>query len=263
MGGILYIIVFNIIYIMTHHKDKSVLNQLPAKQMFALGIIGGFLIFCTLGFFYLLFTGSDGLSEKGSSPSRNTAAAPGNPTAAPTPQPSGKVTPIDDDRDHIRGDKKAKLSLVEYSDFECPFCGRFHTTMNQVLEAYDGDVNWVYRHLPLTQLHAGAQDKSLASECAGEQGKFWEFADALFEDQNLPVSELSNLAEEVGVRDIKDFESCIEGKVYGAKVGQDAADAAGNGTPHTLVVDEDGNVVGTIRGAQPFESVQQTLDALL
>jgi len=253
---------------MTQHKDASLLDQLPAKQMFALGIIGGFLIFCTLGFFYLLFVDGSGIADRGSS-ARNTAGTPS--AAAPTPvaPPSGTITPLDTDRDHLRGDKKAKITLVEYSDFECPFCGRFHETMNQVLDEYDGEVNWVYRHLPLTQLHAGAQTKALASECAGEQGKFWEFADELFADQNLPVSELSNLASSVGVKNIKDFESCIEGKVYGAKVGQDAADAAGNGTPHTIVVDEDGKILTSIRGAVPFEDpsspqdVKRIIDSVL
>ncbi|MDD3896751.1 MAG: thioredoxin domain-containing protein [Candidatus Peribacteraceae bacterium] len=89
------------------------------------------------------------------------------------------VPPIDLATDHIRGDKNAAYSLIEYSDFECPFCARHWPTMNQLI-ADDSDVNWVYRHFPLG-FHPQAQPAAEASECAAEQGKFWEYADLLSE----------------------------------------------------------------------------------
>ena len=91
----------------------------------------------------------------------------------------GTVVPVDPENDHIRGDKDAPYSIIEYSDFECPFCARHWPTMKQIL-ADDLEVNWVYRHFPLA-FHPQAQPAAEASECAAEQGKFWEYADVLNE----------------------------------------------------------------------------------
>ncbi len=95
-------------------------------------------------------------------------------------QPTGdleKMTPITS-KDHIRGNPDAPVKIVEYSDTECPFCKRFHTTMKEVMDEYgkDGKVAWVYRHFPLDQLHSKARKEAVALECANEQGgndKFW------------------------------------------------------------------------------------------
>lgn len=86
--------------------------------------------------------------------------------------------------DHIRGDINAPVKIVEFSDIDCPFCKKFHTTMQEVMKTYgkDGKVAWVYRHLPLTQLHPDAKNKAEASECVTEIGgkdKFWAFVDRL------------------------------------------------------------------------------------
>jgi len=82
--------------------------------------------------------------------------------------------------DHIRGAAKAPITMVEYSDFQCPFCKRFHPTMQRIMKDYDGKVSWVYRNFPLSSIHQYAQARAEAAECASEQGKFWEYADALF-----------------------------------------------------------------------------------
>jgi len=87
--------------------------------------------------------------------------------------------------DHTRGDLGARIQVVEYSDFECPFCGRFHDTMKQVMSKYEesGDVAWTYRHFPLDQIHPQATPLALASECVADLGgndKFWEFSDTMF-----------------------------------------------------------------------------------
>lgn len=87
--------------------------------------------------------------------------------------------------DHINGKSDARIQVVEYSDFECPFCGRFHETMNQVMAEYgeSGDVNWIYRHFPLEQIHPNAFSLAVASECVSELGgndKFWEFSNMIF-----------------------------------------------------------------------------------
>ena len=87
------------------------------------------------------------------------------------------------DSDHIRGDKGAQAYLIEYSDFECPFCVRFHPTAQQLKDEYGNDLAWVYRHYPLDQLHPQARPAALASECVAEIGgeeAFWKFADEVF-----------------------------------------------------------------------------------
>lgn len=83
----------------------------------------------------------------------------------------------------VRGDKNAKVTIVEYSDFQCPFCQRAIPTMEQILNDYKGQVRLVYKHLPLPSIHPNAQITAEASECAGEQNKFWEFHDVLFNKQ--------------------------------------------------------------------------------
>lgn len=89
------------------------------------------------------------------------------------------LAPVTKD-DHIMGASKPKVTLIEYSDFECPFCQRFHPTVKQLAAKYPNDVAVVYRHFPLESIHPNARGYAVASECAGAQGKFWEFADTLF-----------------------------------------------------------------------------------
>jgi len=90
-----------------------------------------------------------------------------------------ELTPVST-QDHITGTANASITIIEYSDFQCPFCKRFYPTTQQVLKDYQGKVRLVYRHFPLTQIHPYAQAMAEASECAAEQGKFWEYVDALF-----------------------------------------------------------------------------------
>lgn len=93
-------------------------------------------------------------------------------------QPVPEVTAAD----HVRGAADARITIVEYSDFQCPFCARFHDVLKAVV-ASEPDVRWVYRHLPLTTVHPMAVPAAEAAECASEQGRFWEFADVLFQEQ--------------------------------------------------------------------------------
>jgi protein-disulfide isomerase len=92
------------------------------------------------------------------------------------------LPPVSGD-DYVRGPANARITIVEYSDFDCPFCQQFHMTMNEIMKAYPNDVRWVYRHFPLVQLHPNAENVARVSECvrnAGGAEKFWEFADEYF-----------------------------------------------------------------------------------
>lgn len=93
-------------------------------------------------------------------------------------QPVPEVTAAD----HVRGAADARVTVVEYSDFQCPFCARFHDVLKAVVSS-EPDVRWVYRHLPLPSVHPMAVPAAEAAECAAEQGRFWEYADVLFQEQ--------------------------------------------------------------------------------
>lgn len=95
---------------------------------------------------------------------------------------AAQIPPVSD-QDHVRGNRGAKVLLIEYSDFECPFCSNFHATAQQIIDEYGDDVAWIYRHYPLDQLHPNARPAAIASECVTEIGgdeAFWKFADEAF-----------------------------------------------------------------------------------
>lgn len=182
-----------------------------------------------------------------------------------------EVAPVSD-ADHIRGNPNAKLVIVEYSDFDCPFCKNFHATMQALMNEYGagGNVAWVYRHFPLTSLHPSASYIAEASECVAQIGgndAFWKFSDLVFSERstNEPtnVARLPEFAAAAGV-DETDFESCLNSGRGKAKVESDQQNAVaigGTGTPYSLVIF--GDQVMTINGAQPYEIVKQMVDGLL
>jgi protein-disulfide isomerase len=238
--------------------------MLPPKTAFLLGIVGAILTLGTVGFVIL---GGCLLKGSCSIPTAQGAAAP--VAAAPTPTvddgsaPSGPV-PVVSDADWSRGDANAPVTIVEYSDYQCPFCGRFHPTMLQVMADYKGKVRWIYRHFPLS-FHPNAEPAAEAAECAGEQGKFWEFSDAMFanQDSESPDFYLST-AVKLGVNKAK-FQDCVSSKKYSSKIqaqSQGGAAAGVNGTPGSYVIDKNGQVQ-EIRGALPYESVKAMIDAAL
>ncbi|OGH40920.1 MAG: hypothetical protein A2894_01385 [Candidatus Levybacteria bacterium RIFCSPLOWO2_01_FULL_40_64] len=177
---------------------------------------------------------------------------------APQPQAGTENTaglenmnPIEDS-DHIRGNPNAPVKIVEYSDMECPFCKRFHSTMQQVMDEYgkNGKVAWVYRHFPLDSIHSQARTEAVASECANELGgndAFWKYADRFFEltpsnNQTNIATVLPQIAREIGLDETK-FNSCLASKKYDKHI-QDELDNAtatgGNGTPWSIIVTASG-----------------------
>lgn len=195
-------------------------------------------------------------------PSNNAVNNNGNP-----PQQAGPLKPITN-KDHIRGNPNAPIIIVEYSDFDCPFCKSFHVTMKQVLEKNNGKVAWVYRHFPLPQLHPNAFKKAEASECVAElagNDAFWKYADKLFESTPLVgLEQLPNLAGEIGL-DVVRFTICLSGNKYKSLVDnsiKDGSTAGVQGTPKSFIV-KDGKVVDTIDGAQPIDSITPKIDAAL
>jgi protein-disulfide isomerase len=250
----------------TQHP-KPFLETVPSKTAFLLGFVSAILVLGTIGFIVL---GACLLGSGCNLPVRAalTEDQPSNPNppAQPTTQPTApanKPAAVTDE-DHVLGDKKAIITMIEYSDFECPFCDRFHPTTKQILEAYPGKVRLVFRHFPLS-FHANAESAAVASECAAEQGKFWEFADKLFANQDkLGADFYKQTAKELKLNSSK-FDTCLSTNKYLEKVRKQAQEGAGagiTGTPGTFLIDKNGNIQ-TIKGAQPFESVKSQIDAML
>lgn len=157
-----------------------------------------------------------------------------------------------------RGGKTAKVVIVEFADFECPYCARAHETVMAVLKAYGDKVRIVFRHYPLS-FHAKAPKAAEATACADEQGKFWEMHDALFESQELDVESLKIQAKQIGVDDVK-FASCLDSGKTAALVKRDmvAGQVAGvSGTPAFFI---NGFMLS---GAQPEDAFRKVIDAEL
>ena len=183
------------------------------------------------------------------------------------------LRPVSKGRDHIRGDPAAPVTLVEYSDFECPFCKRFHLTAKRLVDESKGQLKWVYRHFPLDELHPGkARKEAVASECAAEIGgndAFWKFADRFFEltasnNRTDVDAVLPQIASEIGL-DKARFASCLASGRHDRRVAEDAQDAAasgGRGTPWSFIVSKSGKAY-SLSGAQPYAAVKQLVDLAL
>ncbi len=147
------------------------------------------------------------------------------------------VVPVDDERDHIRGPKHAPVTVVEYGDFECPYCGLAEPAVRELLSDF-GDVRYVWRHLPLTDVHPHAQLAAEATEAAAKQGAFWELHDLLLEHQGaLTVRDLTGYATSLGL-DVERFTADLRKHVGAACVAEDtdSADLSGvSGTPTFFV----------------------------
>lgn len=182
-----------------------------------------------------------------------------------------KVAEVTND-DWIKGTIDAPIVIVEYSDFDCPFCSRFHATMDQVVEESDGQVAWVYRHFPLEQLHPQAAGVALAAECVGEQAGqegFWKFTDRYFElrgaqDTTAHGVLIPQLAIEAGA-DQTAFTTCFENTTYASKIQahmDNAIETGGRGTPWSILIGPSGKTY-PINGAQTKQAVQQLVNLAL
>ena len=251
----------------TPFKQQSFYDLLSGKNAFWLGFVTAILVLGTLGFIILgsrLMGGtlSLGVAKGNAAYAVQDDLADAGAAAVPQPEPTAVAAVSDDD--HVRGNKDAKVTIIEYSDFECPFCGSFHPTMQQVMAQYGDKVRWVYRHFPLS-FHPSAGPAANAAECASEQGKFWEYADELFANQqSLSDTFYKQLATNVGLN-VTNWESCYTASKYENKIqlqAQEGANAGVTGTPGSFIIDENGNAI-PIKGALPFSSVSAAIDQML
>ncbi len=139
---------------------------------------------------------------------------------------------VDPERDHIRGPRDAVVTVVEYGDFECPYCGRAESTMRELLGS-DSDLRYVWRHLPLNDVHSHAQLAAEASEAAAAQGRFWDFYDSLFADQGaLTTRDIIARAQQLGL-DTERFTRELLHHDYASRVAEDVASADESGVSGT------------------------------
>ncbi len=176
------------------------------------------------------------------------------------------------DMDYIRGNPNAPILLIEYSDYDCPFCKEYHNTLKRIMDEYGvtGKVAWVYRHFPLGQLHPNSPKISEAALCVGSLGgndAFWDFTDLIFEERELDeatnVTKIPDYVETVGV-DVDAYAACMNGTEMEERVSasvQDAFNIGANGTPYSVLIVGDQQAV--INGAQPYDIVKGIVENLI
>ena len=142
--------------------------------------------------------------------------------------------PVDPKRDHVRGPDDAPVTLVEYGDFQCPYCGEAYPVVNELRARFGDQLRFVFRHMPLSDLHPRAPFAAEAAEAAAGQGCFWEMHDRLFEHQHeLEDSDLRAHAEAVGVADGARFDAELRDRAHAARVEEDYRSGAESGVPST------------------------------
>lgn len=176
-------------------------------------------------------------------------------------QPEGNVSFNITSDNHIKGNINAPVTLVEFSDFECPFCERHVPTIERILSEYKDTVRLVYKHYPLSNIHPNAQKAAEASECSSEQGKFWEYHDLLFANQKsgFSVVKFKQWAVQLGLN-ANQFNNCLDSSKYEKKVKDDLAEGSAkgvDGTPATFVNGE------LVSGSVPFEVFKEKIDKII
>jgi protein-disulfide isomerase len=167
--------------------------------------------------------------------------------------------PVELSQAPLRGPADAPVTIVEFSDFQCPYCKGIQPVIQQLRERYPEQVNWRFKDLPLTAIHPGAQSAAEAARCAGEQGKFWEYRDALFKADQVTLDMHKGVAESLGL-DGEPFMRCMASGKYREAVetdGQEAEALGISGTP-TFVIN---GIV--LAGAQPLEEFTRVIESEL
>jgi Na+:H+ antiporter, NhaA family len=150
------------------------------------------------------------------------------------PQIATLTPPVDPARDHVLGSPAAPVTLVEYGDFQCPYCGEAYPVVQELRQRFGDQLRFVFRHMPLADLHPRAPFAAEAAEAAGAQGRFWEMHDRLFEHQHqLDDAELRGHAAAVGVEDGERFDAELRDGVHAARVDEDLQSGARSGVPST------------------------------
>ena len=231
------------------------------------------------GYFTNAAVDDDGGSNGGAAVANPTAAAPAA-VAQATPTPPIRVDNVSVDDDPSWGPADAKVTVVEFSDFQCPYCSRFYSqTYSQIKQQYEGKIRFVFRDFPLSSIHPWAEKAAEAAGCANDQGKFWEYHDAIFQNQAtitqnyqtaaasgdeaaglaVTVDGFKSTATDLGL-DATAFGQCLDSGTRAQEVQKDYQDGITYGVTGTPAFFVEGLLVV---GAQPFANFQAAIDAAL
>ncbi len=179
--------------------------------------------------------------------------------AAPPAAPAKVNVSADDDPSW--GPQNAPVTIIEFSDFQCPFCGRFHRdTYDQIRKNYSGKIRFVYRDFPIVQLHPYAEISAQAADCVNEQGQFWPYHDLLLSNQDISgASDLRRFAAQLGI-DMSTYDDCVRTQRYQQEVAKDLQDGTGYGVQGTPTFFINGQ---PLVGAQPYVAFASVIDAEL
>lgn len=251
-------------------KPKDHYNLKIPRLSFKDGNLNIYLVFVLVIFSFLLGMLTNKvlyLENQVKNGSNANAAAINDPNAQPTVPAPPQVVEVENGKLPILGDENAKVTIVEFSDFQCPFCKRYiDETHEQLKEKYidTGKVKFAFRHYPLTSIHPNAQIAHEASECANEQGKFWEYHDLIFAQQDTwspqtladATTSLVGYAGELSLN-TDQFQSCVESEKYKQVVLDDleaGSQVQVDGTPAFFV-----NGYRLV-GAQPFSEFERVIE---
>lgn len=196
------------------------------------------------------------------------------PAAAAGAVPSGAIKPLTIAGRPSKGSPKAKLTIVEYADYECPFCGRYGAEVfPQIDREYvmTNKVQYVFKNYPIAQLHPASFKAHVAAACAGDQSRYWEMHHKLYSDQrNFTLERFTEHAAALKL-DLPGFRACMDSGKHDALINADIAEAQGGGVQGTPVfvlafTDPNGKVITPSRvlvGAQPYEAFKEAIDAML
>ncbi len=220
-----------------HHKKESAC-ECPKKPYGLYALIGVLALFLVIS----MFTAGFGLRATGSATIDNANAFPDIDAEAIT--------------DPSLGPEDAKVTIVEYSDFECPFCQRVQETIKQVIEEYKGQVRLVFKNYPLS-FHKNAVIAAEAGECANEQGKFWEMHDKMFANRlSLEEKDLKKYAKDIGLNEAQ-FNQCLDSGKYKSAIDKDVVDGNKRGFSGVPAFFINGRLLS---GAQPIEEFRKIID---
>ena len=245
-------------------SKPSIFIGASPRLTFIMGLLVGVAGVSLIGFVLaasFAFSSKSPLAGSGSNVAQApTATAPTGPTAP---------SPVDiaiKETDYVRGNADAPVTIVEYSDLECPFCKSFHPSVIQIMNEYPNQVRWIYRHFPLS-FHVNAQKEAEGAECVGKLGgaeAYWNYIDKIFErttsnGTGFALTDLYPLAKEVGVSESR-FRTCLDQGEMSSKVQADVQEGASYGVQGTPTSCVNGTPV---EGAVPYEQLKSILDQVL
>jgi len=167
--------------------------------------------------------------------------------------------------DHIVGSPSAPIVLIEYSDFQCPYCQLIYPTLKKIVSESNGQIAWVYREFPLTSIHPQAGPAANAAECIAAQlgnAGFWKYADAVFNNQQqLSPTYSAQLAQQFGAN-MAQYNQCVSNSTYQKNIDADTQEVesvGGSGTPYVVVLNTKTNKTAVIPGALPYDQAMAVI----